>query len=252
MKILISPAKSLNFEDPAPIKEFTQCEFLDQSEKLNKVLRKKSIKKLSDLMHISKNLGELNYLRNQNWSLPFDLSNAKQAVYAFNGDVYVGLEATTIPSDKIDFMQNNLRILSGLYGLLKPLDLIQPYRLEMGTSLKVRTKNNLYQFWKNSLTQVLNNELDDDEPVINLASNEYFKAIQPKQIKTEVITPVFKDYKNGTLKTIGFFAKKARGLMTRYIINREIKNAEDLKAFNTEGYRFDANLSSATKWVFTR
>lgn len=252
MKIVISPAKSLDFETPAPLKKHTSGVFLKEAEKLNEVLKKKSPKKLSELMSISPKLGELNWKRNQDWHLPFTLENAKQAVYAFKGDVYIGLDAYTLSEAKIEELQQKLRILSGQYGILKPLDLIQPYRLEMGTKLKVGKKDNLYQFWDKTITNNLNSELADDELFVNLASNEYFKVIQPKLLKVPVITPVFKDYKNEKLKIISFFAKKARGLMVRYIIDNSIETIEGLKGFNTNGYSFDANLSTGKELIFTR
>jgi hypothetical protein len=252
MKIVISPAKSLNFETPAPTKKFTNGIFLKEAEKLNAVLKKKTPKKISDLMHISPKLGELNWQRNQNWHLPFTFENAKQAIFAFNGDVYVGLDAYSIPVNKIDKLQQKLRILSGQYGLLKPLDLIQPYRLEMGTKLKVGRKDNLYQFWDKKITNALNLEMEKNELLVNLASNEYFKVIDSKLLKSTIITPVFKDYKNGTLKVISFFAKKARGLMVRYIIDNSIETIDGLKHFNSEGYAFDASLSNKNNLVFTR
>ncbi|WP_299527022.1 peroxide stress protein YaaA [uncultured Lutibacter sp.] len=252
MKIVISPAKSLDFETKVPTSQFTNGIFLNEAEKLNVILRKKSPKKLSELMSISSKLGELNWQRNQDWQLPFTLENAKQAVFAFKGDVYIGLDAYTLSENKIAQLQNKLRILSGQYGLLKPLDLMQPYRLEMGTKLKVGKKDNLYQFWDATVTNAFNEELKDDEIFINLASNEYFKVIKPKLLKVPVITPVFKDYKDGKLKMISFFAKKARGLMVRFIIDNAVENIEDLKGFNYEGYAFDANLSSNNELVFTR
>jgi len=252
MKIVISPAKSLDFETPAPLKKYTSGVFLKEAEKLNEVLKKKSPKKLSELMSISPKLGELNWQRNQDWHLPFTLENAKQAVYAFKGDVYIGLDAYTLPEAKIQELQQKLRILSGQYGILKPLDLMQAYRLEMGTKLKVGKEDNLYQFWDKTITNSLNSELADDELFINLASNEYFKVIQPKLLKVPVITPVFKDYKNGKLKIISFFAKKARGLMVRYIIDNSIETIEGLKGFNTDGYNFDSNLSTEKELIFTR
>ncbi len=252
MKIVISPAKSLDFETAVPTAQFTQGTFLNEAEKLNAVLKKKTPKKLAELMSISPKLGELNWQRNQDWSLPFNLKNAKQAVYAFKGDVYIGLDTYTIPSNKIEQLQQKLRILSGQYGLLKPLDLMQPYRLEMGSKLKVGRKNNLYQFWGESITKALNNEFEDNDVLVNLASNEYFKVVKPKLLKVPVITPIFKDYKDGKLKMISFFAKKARGLMVRYIIDNNIEEVELLKGFNSEGYAFDANLSTETELVFTR
>lgn len=252
MKIVISPAKSLDFETKVPTTKFTEGIFLKEAERLNKVLKKKSPKVLSKLMSISPNLGELNWERNQNWALPFTLENSKQAVYAFNGDVYTGLDVATLPIEKIDQLQDKLRILSGQYGVLKPLDLMQPYRLEMGTKLKVGTKENLYQFWGDKVTKALNSELEKDELFINLASNEYFKVINSKLLKSPIVTPVFKDYKNGNLKIISFFAKKARGLMVRYIIDNNIETVEGLKGFNSEGYVFDSNLSNNKELIFTR
>ena len=252
MKIVISPAKSLDFESKLPTKNYTEAQFLDKSEAIQKTLKKKSPKKLMELMSISEKLAELNWQRNQDWSLPFNQENARQAVFAFNGDVYTGLDAYTIPEEKLDILQDKLRILSGLYGLLKPMDLMQPYRLEMGTNLKVGTKKNLYEFWKKTVTDSLNNELKDEELFINLASNEYFKAIDTKKLKVPVITPEFKDYKDGKLKMISFFAKKARGLMVRYIIDNNVETLDELKNFNYEGYAFDANLSKGNALVFTR
>ncbi len=252
MKIVISPAKSLDFEMKAPTSEYSEGIFLKEAEKLSIVLKKISPKKLSELMRISDNLGELNWQRNQEWQLPFSLKNAKQAVFAFKGDVYIGIEAYTLSSKKISQLQNKLRILSGQYGMLKPLDLMQPYRLEMGTKLKIGRNDNLYQYWDTKIVNAINEELNEGEVFVNLASNEYFKAIKPKLLNVPVITPVFKDYKNGQLKVISFFTKKARGLMVRYIIDNNIENAEDLKGFNCEGYAYDANLSLENEIVFTR
>jgi len=252
MKIVISPAKSLDFETEVPTAQFTEGIFLNEAAKLHAVLKKKSPKKLSELMSISPKLGELNWQRNQNWQLPFTLENARQAIFAFKGDVYIGLDAYSLSENKINQLQNKLRILSGQYGLLKPLDLMQPYRLEMGTKLKVGRKNNLYQYWGTKVTDRLNLELAEDEILVNLASNEYFKVLKPKLLKAPIITPVFKDYKNGKLKMISFFAKKARGLMVRYIIDNNIEKIEDLKGFNSEGYAFDSNLSNEKELVFTR
>ncbi|SNR60771.1 peroxide stress protein YaaA [Lutibacter flavus] len=252
MKIVISPAKSLDFETTVPTTQFTEGIFLNEAEKLSNVLKKKSPKVLSKLMSISPKLADLNWQRNQEWQLPFSLENSRQAVYAFNGEVYNGLDVYTLPLEKLEELQNKLRILSGQYGILKPLDLMQPYRLEMGTKLKVGRKDNLYQFWDKKVTDALNSELENDELFVNLASNEYFKVIKPKLLKVPVITPVFKDYKDGKLKMISFFAKKARGLMVRYIIDNNIETIEGLKGFNLEGYGFDANLSSEKELVFTR
>ena len=252
MKIVISPAKSLDFETAVPTTQFTQGVFLNEAEKLSGVLKKKSPKKLSELMSISPKLGELNWQRNQDWEIPFSLENARQAIYAFNGDVYTGLDVYSLPVEKLEQLQNKLRILSGQYGILKPLDLMQPYRLEMGTKLKVGSKENLYKFWDKKLTEALNAELDKDDVFVNLASNEYFKVIDTKLLKVPVITPVFKDYKGEKLKIISFFAKKARGLMVRYIIDNNIETVEGLKGFNLEGYAFDSNLSAKNELIFTR
>ncbi len=252
MKLVLSPAKSLDFKSKSPTTSITEACFLAESERLNKLLKKKSARSLSKLMKISPALSQLNYERNQEWHLPFTKDNARQAVYAFNGDVYRGLDAYTIPKDKLDKVQDTVRIISGLYGILKPLDLMQPYRLEMGTKFPVGKNKNLYEFWKKRVTQALNDELEDDELFLNLASNEYFKAIDTKAIKVPVITPVFKEFKNGQYKTIAIFAKLARGLMTRYIIDTNAKTIDDIKGFNYEGYGLDANLSTETELVFTR
>jgi cytoplasmic iron level regulating protein YaaA (DUF328/UPF0246 family) len=252
MKIVISPAKSLNFESPLPVQNHTDSLFLKEAETIQKALKKKKPKQLMELMDISEKLADLNWERNQNWSLPFTAENARPAIYAFDGDVYTGLDAYTLPVEKLPVLQDKLRILSGLYGILKPLDLMQPYRLEMGTSLPIGTKKNLYEFWKKKVTQSLNDELQEHELFINLASNEYFSAVDTKTLKAPVITPEFKDYKDGKLKMISFFAKKARGLMVRYIIDTNAETIDDLKQFNYEGYAFDANLSKGNILVFTR
>jgi hypothetical protein len=252
MKLVLSPAKSLDFETELPIKKNTEPQFLKQSELLNSILKKKSAKSLSKLMSISDALGQLNYERNQSWELPFTADNSRPAVYAFNGDVYRGLDAYTIPKDKIETLQNTVRILSGLYGILKPTDLIQPYRLEMGTKLPVGTKKNLYEFWKKDITEALNEELEDDELFLNLASNEYFKAIDKKALKVPLVTANFKDFKNGEYKMISFYAKAARGLMARYIVDTNAKTINDLKGFNYEGYGYSEPMSSENDLVFIR
>ncbi len=236
MKILLSPAKSLDYERPMPSIKYSQPEFLEQSVKLNKVLVKKNPKSLSKLMSISNDLAELNWERNQKFSLPFTPENARPAIYAFNGDVYQGLDAYSIPENKLEKLQDTLRILSGLYGVLRPLDLIQPYRLEMGTQLRIGRKKNLYDFWKQSVTNFLNNELVEGELFINLASNEYFGVVDEKKLKTSIITPVFKDWKNDKLKVISFFAKKARGSMVRYILDTNARTLEDIRGFNLDEY----------------
>lgn len=253
MKIVVSPAKTLDFESKLPTTRATQPKFLEEAELINNKLERKSKKAVADLMSISDNLAELNYQRYKEFSTPFTKENARPAVYAFAGDVYTGLDAYTIPKDKIDVLQNSLRILSGMYGMLRPLDLIQPYRLEMGTKLSVDRKKDLYAFWKKSLTETLNNELKDGELFINLASVEYFKAIDEKKLNVPVISPVFKDYKNGELKIISFFAKKARGSMARFAIDRNIESLEDLKAFDYNGYGYSEEYTEkAHEPVFIR
>lgn len=252
MKIVISPAKSLNFDKEIPVSTFSEALFLKEAATIQKTLKKKKPKQLMELMDISEKLAELNWQRNQDWALPFTPKNARQAIFTFDGDVYTGLDVYTLSKEKFPILQDKLRILSGLYGLLKPLDLMQAYRLEMGTSIAIGTKKNLYEFWKKILTEELNSELNKEELFINLASNEYFSAVDAKKLKVPVITPEFKDYKDGKLKMISFFAKKARGLMVRYIIDTNANTIEDLKGFNYEGYAFDANLSQGNKLVFTR
>ncbi|SHG44453.1 hypothetical protein SAMN05444396_11327 [Flavobacterium segetis] len=252
MKIVISPAKSLEFTKELPTELHTESLFLRQSKKIHKVLKEVKPADLSTLMSISDKLADLNWQRNQDWKTPFTSANARPAIYTFDGDVYTGLDAYTIPLDKIATLQDRLRILSGLYGLLKPLDLMQAYRLEMGTKLPIGESKNLYDFWKKTITKSLNDELKEDELFINLASNEYFSAVDVKALKVPVITPDFKDYKDGKLKIISFFAKKARGMMVRYIIDTNAETIEDLKGFNYDGYQFDANLSKDNHLTFTR
>lgn len=252
MKIVLSPAKTLDYETQLPVTDFTQPAFLKQSRTIQKVLHAKSPSDLAALMHISDKLADLNWQRNRDWKTPFSPTNARAAIYAFNGDVYTGLDAYTMSREQIIDLQDKLRILSGLYGILKPLDLIQPYRLEMGTPLKIDDNENLYAFWRETVTKALNKELKKDELFINLASKEYFSAIDIKKLKVPVITPDFKDYKDGKLKIISFFAKKARGMMVRYIIDSKAQTIDDLKGFNYEGYAFDAHLSDETNLIFTR
>ena len=252
MKIIISPAKSLDFESKATTSLYTQPSFIEDSIKLNKKLKSLSRKKLGDLMKISPALADLNYDRNQNWLPPFSLENAKQAVYAFTGEVYRGLDIESLPEEKIPLLQDSLRILSGLYGLLKPLDLIQPYRLEMGTRMKVGKAENLYKFWGTNLANALNSEMKEDDLLINLASSEYFKSVPQKALKVPMITPVFKELKNGEYKIVMTYAKKARGFMVRYILDNNVNTLEKLKGFNTEGYGFSEALSTETELVFTR
>ena len=252
MKLVISPAKSLDLESNIPTAEFSELFFKEKSAVLNSLLKRKSPSELSTLMHISDKLGQLNYDRNQSWHLPFTTTNARQAIYTFSGDVYKGLDVYSLSNDKIAQMQNTVFILSGLYGILKPLDLIQPYRLEMGTKMPVDQHKNLYGFWRQSVTEMLNSSIADDEVFINLASNEYFKVIDEKSLKVPVIHVTFKEFKNGTFKTIAIFSKLARGLMTRYIIDHNAKSVDDLKGFNSNGYGFSEQLSSNQELVFTR
>ncbi|HKJ47880.1 MAG TPA: peroxide stress protein YaaA [Christiangramia sp.] len=238
MKIVVSPAKTLDYESKLPTTRGTQPEFLETASKLNRKLSRQSKNKLSELMSISDKLADLNYTRYQEFQEEHDKTNSRPAMYAFNGDVYTGLDSYTIPTDKLDQVQNTLRILSGMYGILRPLDLIQPYRLEMGTSIGIERKNDLYEVWQRKVTDYLNSELEDDELFLNLASNEYFKAVDTKKLKVPVISPVFKDFKNGKLKIISFFAKKARGSMVRYIIDNDCKTLEDVKGFDYDDYRY--------------
>jgi cytoplasmic iron level regulating protein YaaA (DUF328/UPF0246 family) len=252
MKIIISPAKSLDFETPVATNLYTQPQFLEDYVKLNKKLKTLSRKKIGDFMSISKDLAELNYERNQNWSFPFTPENAKQAIFAFTGEVFRGIDVTTLEEEKLPILQDRLRILSGLYGLLKPLDLIQAYRLEMGKKLKVGKTENLYKFWGDKIADILNAELADDELFVNLASSEYFKAVNQKVLKVPMITPVFKDFKNGEYKTIMTFAKKARGLMVRYIIDNDVTTVAALKGFDIDGYGFAESMSTETELFFTR
>lgn len=252
MKLVLSPAKSLDFESELPTSVHTEACFLDDAERLNTLLKKKSAKSLSKLMSISDNLGRLNYERNQEWNLPFTEDNARPAIYAFSGDVYRGLEVYSLPLDKIERMQQTVYILSGLYGLLKPLDLIQPYRLEMGTKLAIGKNKNLYDFWKKKITQKLNEELQEGELFLNLASNEYFNAIDTKLLKVPVVTPAFKELKNGEYKVISIFAKLARGYMTRYLLDTNSSTLNDVKAFDYEGYHYSEHLSNERELVFIR
>ena len=252
MKLVLSPAKSLNFESELPTSQFSEAAFLQEAERINKQLRKKSAKSLSKLMSISDALGQLNFQRNQEWALPFNTDNSRPAMYAFDGDVYRGLDAYTISENNLEFAQNTIRILSGLYGLLRPLDLMQAYRLEMGTKMPFGTTKNLYEFWKTRLTKYLNEELEEDELFVNLASNEYFKAIDKKALKVKVYDIQFKELKNGQYKMISFFAKYARGLMARYIVDNKAETLDDIKSFNLDNYRITESLSSENTLVFTR
>ena len=250
MKVLLSPAKSLDFKSQLPTEKNSFLCFEKEAEYLNSILKRKSPKDLSDLMGVSSKIADLNYERNHNWSLPFTVKNSRRAVYAFSGDVYRGLDAYAI--ENVDFMQRNVRIISGLYGLIKPLDLIQPYRLEMGTKLSFDNNKNLYDYWREKITNQLNLELSQDEPVLNLASNEYFKVIDAKVIKTNIYSANFKQLKNGTYRNIAIFSKKARGMMTRFIVDNNISRINDLKSFNYDGYVYHKGLSTNKELVFSR
>ncbi|GAA3577555.1 peroxide stress protein YaaA [Marinobacter xestospongiae] len=253
MLMVISPAKTLDYDSPLATDRHTQPDFLDDACELIDQLKELEPHQVSNLMHISDKLGQLNAERFRNWQLPFTPDNARQAVLAFKGDVYTGLQAETFSDDDFEFAQDHLRMLSGLYGLLRPLDLMQPYRLEMGTRFENRRGKDLYAFWGDQLTEEVNRLLAaDDGVLVNLASNEYFKSIRKKALDGRLVTPQFKDWKNGQYKMISFYAKKARGLMCRYAIQNRIRQAEDLKGFDLEGYRFSAEQSDQNNWVFLR
>jgi len=254
MLIVVSPAKKLDFETPSPTSKFTQSNLLEHSQELINRCVKLTPADLSSLMGISDQLAGLNAARFGEWSLPFTTDNAKQAVLAFSGDVYTGLQAYDFDEQSFDFAQQHLRILSGLYGLLKPLDLVQAYRLEMGTKIDNDRGANLYQFWGDIITDNLNTALAEqgDDVLINLASNEYFKSVKKKSLKATIITPAFKDWKNGQYKMISFYAKKARGLMANYIIENKISDINALKNFDSAGYEYSEDLSKGNDWVFTR
>lgn len=253
MITVISPAKTLDFDSKPNTDHYTQPAFLKEAAKINKSLRRLKPSGLMELQGISAKLAQLNAERNQQWKPPFTLENAKQAVLAFNGDVYDGLNAGAMTEDELQMAQEKIRILSGLYGLLRPLDLIQPYRLEMGTPFSFAAYPDLYHFWQQKITKTLNQELKGSgEVLVNLASQEYFKAIDLSKLKARVIYPVFQDQKNGQYKIISFFAKKARGLMCRFMIKNRISDPEELKAFDLEGYHFNNHLSKGDTWIFTR
>ena len=254
MLMIISPAKKLDFERVSTVTSNSRADFLEDSQELITQLRELSPPQVAELMKISAKLGDLNFGRYLNWDKDLNLDNAKQALLGFKGDVYVGIDAETLSEADLEWAQSCLRILSGLYGLLRPLDLIKAYRLEMGTHFANNRGKDLYQFWGDKITNALNETLDDQAlPVlVNLASNEYFKAVQTKRLHAEVITPVFKDWKGDKYKIISFYAKKARGLMVGYVIRNRIEDVEQLKQFDSEGYRYNAAMSSAQEWVFTR
>ena len=254
MLITLSPAKTLDFETESNLDSFTQPRMLEQSKVLNKRLRKLSKDDLQDLMSLSDDLTAVNHQRNRDWSPPFDLTNAKQAILAFRGAAFTGLDADSYSPEDFETAQRSLRILSGLYGVLRPLDLIQAYRLEMGTKLDNPGGKNLYEFWDTSITSLINADLDDHNQrvIVNVASNEYFKSIKRKILDARVVTPVFKEIKDGKLRTIAAFAKPARGMMASYIIKNRLEDADGIKEFNEGGYEFDKSLSAEDEFVFTR
>ena len=250
--MIISPAKSLNFDAVLPNLTYSNPCFNEEAKRINELLKNKSPVELSQLMHISDKLGNLNWERNQSFNNQESLKNSRPAVYAFNGDVYSGLDVFTLTEDKINSMQDSLRILSGLYGVLKPLDLIQPYRLEMGTKIGIEKNKNLYEFWRQKITSFLNSELEE-ELFVNLASTEYFSVVDQKVIKTPIITPQFKDFKNGKLKIISFYAKKARGMMVRYLLDTPNKDYDALLGFDSGGYAYsEMHTESKLVPVFIR
>jgi cytoplasmic iron level regulating protein YaaA (DUF328/UPF0246 family) len=238
MKILLSPAKSLDYETKLPTSRATQPLFAEDAAQINAKLERMSKKEVGELMHISDKLADLNYQRYKNFQEDFTKENARPAIYAFAGDVYTGLDAYSLPTAILDHAQDSIRILSGMYGYLRPLDLLQPYRLEMGTSLPIESNKNLYEYWKDKITPALNKEMKKEELLVNLASNEYFKAIDKKNQEGILISPVFKDYKNDKLKVISFYAKKARGTMARYLLENKIDSLEGIQAFAMDDYKF--------------
>ncbi|MCF1428846.1 MAG: peroxide stress protein YaaA [Shewanella sp.] len=254
MLIVVSPAKTLDYENPAGTDKFTLPSLLDHSQELIDICRELTPANIASLMKVSDKIAGLNVARFAQWQPYFTPDNAKQALYAFRGDVYTGLDADTLSARDVDKAQQYLRILSGLYGLLKPLDLIQAYRLEMGTSLENPRGKNLYAFWGDIITREINKALSEqgDEILVNLASNEYFKAVKPGKIAGRIVTPVFRDLKNGQYKVISFYAKKARGMMARYIIENDIKELADLKKFDIAGYYYCEAQSDELAPVFLR
>ena len=254
MFFVLSPAKNLNEKAPAPVKEFTQPDLLAEAEILMRQLRELAPQQIAELMHVSDKIALLNSERNAEWHTPFTPDNAKQAVFMFNGDVYEGIAADTLEPEQIQYLQQHVRLLSGLYGVLRPLDLMQPYRLEMGTAFANTRGKNLYEFWGDIITDLLNDTLAQagSDILVNLASQEYFKSVNTKKLKARLITPVFKDEKNGKYKIISFYAKRARGLMVRYAAEHNITDPEMLKNFDYEGYSFNAAASNESEWVFMR
>ena len=254
MLSILSPAKTLDYDTAPTTRKSTQPLFLDEATKLVGAARKMTPDDIQSLMGVSEKIAQLNHERFMNWAPDFSLDNAKQAVLAFKGDVYTGLRADTLSTKELAFAQKHLRILSGLYGLLRPLDLMQPYRLEMGLPFQYAGGKNLYEFWGESITQLLAKHVKaSGSPVlVNLASNEYFKSVRPKLLDVDIVTPQFRDLKNGQYKMISFFAKKARGLMARYIIEEGLNTPEGLKDFTGEGYYYSAAQSQGGQWVFLR
>ena len=253
MKIIISPAKSLDFDSELNSQNVSVPKFLEKTLAINSILKQKSPSDLMKLQSISEKLSDLNWKRNLEFSRNHNDDNSRPAIFAFNGDVYEGLDVKTLDVKKIDFLQNNLRIISGLYGVLKPLDLIQPYRLEMGTKISINGSSNLYEYWSNDITKFLSDELLSSEFLLNLASNEYFSAIDKSKINSEIVSPIFKDFKNGKLKIISFYAKKARGMMVRYVADHLIDSYDNLLSFNYGGYIFNENETTVRNQpVFTR
>ena len=254
MIVVISPAKKLNFDAESPIKAFSECDFLDNAKTLVRQAKDYSFDEIMNLMGVSENIANLTVQRFNDWNLPFTENNAKQAVLAFNGDTYTGLEANTFSDDEFEYAQDHLRILSGLYGLLRPLDLIQPYRLEMGTKMDNQSGKNLYDFWGSKIAEGLQKAIKDhgSKYIINCASDEYFKAVDLKVLDTAVIKPVFKDVKNGIPKVISFFAKRARGMLAKYIIKNRVDNIDELHNFNKSGYEFHHELSNDKELIYIR
>lgn len=254
MFFVLSPAKNLNEKDASPVQTYTQPDLLHESEILMHRLRELAPQQIAELMHVSDKIALLNTERNAAWHTPFTPDNAKQAVFMFNGDVYEGLAAGTLQAGQIGYLQQHVRLLSGLYGVLRPLDLMQPYRLEMGTALSNPRGKNLYEFWGDTITELLNQTLQEtgSDVLVNLASQEYFKSVNTKKLTARLVTPVFKDEKNGKYKIISFYAKRARGLMVRYAAEHNITDPEMLKRFDYEGYAFNEAASTESEWVFMR
>ncbi len=256
MLIVVSPAKKLDYATALPVEDYSMPTMLDKAQELIDILKDYSPQQVATLMGLSDKLAGLNVARYGEWTLPFTEENARQAILAFKGDVYAGMDAYAFKKTDFNFAQKHLKILSGLYGLLNPLDLIQPYRLEMGTKLASKAGKNLYDFWDSSITEALNEALaqqkDKHAILVNLASAEYFKSVKKKQLAATVITPVFKDEKAGTYKVVGIYAKRARGLMVNYIVKNRIKDVEGIKAFDIEGYRYNPAMSDGNEWVFSR